>query len=132
MTDIKHNCKSHLAFALWHVVLQDLYMLCSSSLFFFLESGSRCVVKAGFKLEILLFIYLFIYFSFYSYVHTMFGSFLPPSPSPLPYLPHPFSLPPCLFKNLLFTFNNYMSPVPFAQQFLLFVLFVSQRWPGTL
>jgi hypothetical protein len=38
-------------------------------------------------------IYLFIYFLnyylkkilFYSYVHTLFGSFLPPSPRPLPY-----------------------------------------------
>jgi hypothetical protein len=28
------------------------------------------------------------FFFFYSYVHTMFGSFLPPSPCPFPY-PHP-------------------------------------------
>jgi hypothetical protein len=30
---------------------------------------------------------LFIYFFFYSYVHTMFGSFLPPSSQPLPLPP---------------------------------------------
>jgi hypothetical protein len=32
---------------------------------------------------------LFILFLFYSYVHTMFGSFPPPSPRPLPYMPLP-------------------------------------------
>jgi hypothetical protein len=36
------------------------------------------------------FCFLFKFFFFYSYVHTMFGSFLPPSPRPLPYVPHPF------------------------------------------
>jgi hypothetical protein len=33
-------------------------------------------------------------FYFYSYVHTMFGSFLPPSPPPPPLCPHPIPLPP--------------------------------------
>jgi hypothetical protein len=34
------------------------------------------------------------YFFFYSYMHANFGSFLPPSPHPLLYLPCPLPLPP--------------------------------------
>jgi hypothetical protein len=34
------------------------------------------------------------FFFFYSYVHTMFGSFLPPSPHPLLYPPTPSLFPP--------------------------------------
>jgi hypothetical protein len=33
------------------------------------------------------------FFFFYSYMHTMFGSFLPPSPCPLPYPSTPFPSP---------------------------------------
>jgi hypothetical protein len=34
------------------------------------------------------------FFFFYSYVHTMFGSFPPPSPCPIPCLSQPLPLPP--------------------------------------
>jgi hypothetical protein len=38
--------------------------------------------------------FIFIFIFFYLYVHTMFGSFLPPSSSPLPNPPAPSLYPP--------------------------------------
>jgi hypothetical protein len=37
------------------------------------------------------FLFLFFFYFFYSYVHTIFGSFLPPSPHPLSLPPHPLT-----------------------------------------
>jgi hypothetical protein len=41
---------------------------------------------------------------FYSYVHAMFGSFLPPSPHPLPYTPPYLSIPGRNYSALISNF----------------------------
>jgi hypothetical protein len=44
---------------------------------------------------------------FYSYVHTKFGSFLPPSPLPLPF-PYLLPLPPYLLTTSQKQFCSYL------------------------
>jgi hypothetical protein len=52
-----------------------------------------------------------LFFLVYSYVHTMFGSFLPPSPCSLPYPSNP-SLPGRNYFALISSFHNLLNCVP--------------------
>jgi hypothetical protein len=74
----------------YRVPPSHFFFLCSHSPFILalLPLSSLLVpcYKRFWKLEIVLFIYLFIY---YSYVHTMLGSFLPPPLTPSPSPAHP-------------------------------------------
>jgi hypothetical protein len=70
----------------------------------------HCLRREGAFIKLTLRWFFFFLFFFYSYVHTMFGSFLPPSPHPLPYLPCPSLSPHHLLpgRNYFALISNFV------------------------